>query len=734
MSQMAEAEQPRDEAAANAESTGSSAPSKTPRTPARVFEAMDSKDVTEAFMKAIGNLQTGELCKTDEFELREAMNAIELMEPKMDLGMIPVDHTLGLNYAIEHQLFDHENMPVDQQIAIFDASLAAIATMIGGANPDQTTYTNILLQNPLAIGSATLKAMANAVRTLSRFIRYTIELGAVIHDEDYCAACYADNSLATSDNSESISELTELLRELKTIDSKDPRDKALYNRLNFMRHYLILLQALIPAPSVMAVNSEEPFSVSFGTAAHSIAVMEKTFAEVKTSFQLGTQPPEGEDDGLYTWLPVFQPDVNRHLSPGAFPKAPEILGRLESFRFWDEHLKYIMHIVADFPKRNLTADDFLDFIRTANENGADTLIRALMQVVIVPFNDCLFGTTPYAEVVLKSIQNTTFPPILNKDVPLGSEPQFVTFWENCLNMLTRVHVTMLQQYGVNLSQQRERMLQTLEEATVVYGEAERTDQLFTEYLRVHSPPMAEAKPNAISSYAAQMIINLMRYYIILGFKLNLYAVHELPYTYWYLGEVVALWKYRLSTQSRDYLQADRNILLPGASKKSERRAKQREMLIQPRLVEIELSFLRDRVEASFCESYVSLLSGLVSAGYLTIPENEKNRYACRFKPFSVCPLFVRIPYNVYVRESQFYELAKLPAANCYTRAINTWNAALENLAYILNHDAADVWALKLVKLAKQNLIASKLLSVDPTRKATFDFNDEHVVFPVVKIA
>lgn len=46
-------------------------------------------------------LQLGEVSRSENFHLGDAMSAIELMDPKMDCGMVPIKKTLGLEKSIE---------------------------------------------------------------------------------------------------------------------------------------------------------------------------------------------------------------------------------------------------------------------------------------------------------------------------------------------------------------------------------------------------------------------------------------------------------------------------------------------------------------------------------------------------------------------------------------------------------------------------------------------------------
>ena len=75
------------------------------------------------------------------------MSAVELMDPKMDLGMNPIDKTLGLQYAIEHDNFNEKVISTKEMIAIFDASFACIASSLDGAYFDQTVSFFLFLFN-----------------------------------------------------------------------------------------------------------------------------------------------------------------------------------------------------------------------------------------------------------------------------------------------------------------------------------------------------------------------------------------------------------------------------------------------------------------------------------------------------------------------------------------------------------------------------------------------------------
>ena len=112
---------------------------------------------------------------------------------------------------------------------------------------------------------------------------------------------------------------------------------------------------------------------------------------------------------------------------------------------------------------------------------------------------------------------------------------------------------------MNLVRQREKIGFIMDEATSVYFKAESMDKVIAEYL-LSKPNFHESvqkKPYPISTFFAIHFMELMSYYIELGFKLELFVDHELPYMYWYLGEVISLWRHRFWSKSKEYIDMER---------------------------------------------------------------------------------------------------------------------------------------------------------------------------------
>ncbi|KAI1813327.1 Mak10-domain-containing protein [Poronia punctata] len=66
------------------------------------------RDITNIFLSSAKSLQPGELCKDEYFTLFESVSALEVMDPKMDSGMLEEGETLDEDYDLARHLLPEE--------------------------------------------------------------------------------------------------------------------------------------------------------------------------------------------------------------------------------------------------------------------------------------------------------------------------------------------------------------------------------------------------------------------------------------------------------------------------------------------------------------------------------------------------------------------------------------------------------------------------------------------------
>ncbi|KAF2746725.1 Mak10-domain-containing protein [Sporormia fimetaria CBS 119925] len=107
-------------------------------------------DITERFTKACSALKTGQLVKDEYFTLFESISAIEIMDPKMDSGMLQPGETLEDDYDVMRPLLPEELIGIIDQLLCFEMAWHQ------GYPLSQTLFTSIYIDRLLASNPRTI--------------------------------------------------------------------------------------------------------------------------------------------------------------------------------------------------------------------------------------------------------------------------------------------------------------------------------------------------------------------------------------------------------------------------------------------------------------------------------------------------------------------------------------------------------------------------------------------------
>lgn len=142
----------------------------------------DWQDITAEFKELCGVLDLGELIHDENFGLFEAMSAFEMMDPKMDSGII------GMPTAQENILtstFKVTDFSNKELLNIFDGTLCGVASWLEGGSMAQTIFANTYLHEPQAIEDRILKAFCLGVLKLVSLCKDVITTTCVYEDEHF---------------------------------------------------------------------------------------------------------------------------------------------------------------------------------------------------------------------------------------------------------------------------------------------------------------------------------------------------------------------------------------------------------------------------------------------------------------------------------------------------------------------------------------------------------------------
>lgn len=145
-------------------------------------------DITQEFKDACVELQVGELVHDVGFGLYEAMSAFEMMDPKMDSGIIDANSSkLPPKTFASCQASGELKLGIishNECSDIVDGTLCCIASWLEGGSMAQTVFANLYLHNPFSIDDRVMRAVCVTVLKLVSVVKELIT-STCVYEEDH---------------------------------------------------------------------------------------------------------------------------------------------------------------------------------------------------------------------------------------------------------------------------------------------------------------------------------------------------------------------------------------------------------------------------------------------------------------------------------------------------------------------------------------------------------------------
>jgi hypothetical protein len=139
------------------------------------------EDVTDFMEDTASGMLVGQMIHGDDFSLREAMSALELMDPKMDAGCTK-EKSITLPEAFESvpsQLTDA------QTISVMDELVACEASWHAGQSIGHSLFTCLYMQKPDLAPSQILRVYIHLLLKTCQTVRQVILDADVYEEEDF---------------------------------------------------------------------------------------------------------------------------------------------------------------------------------------------------------------------------------------------------------------------------------------------------------------------------------------------------------------------------------------------------------------------------------------------------------------------------------------------------------------------------------------------------------------------
>ncbi len=507
----------------------------------------------------------GELLHDELFGLFEAMSAIEMMDPKMDAGMVcnkTYKKVLNFEQSLKANRIKIDNFGYCEQIAIIDDTFGCLVTWLEGHSLAQTVFINLYLHNPYVIIDKPIKVFCIIILKLIDTIREFVSKANVFEEEDFQPIVYGYQLASDINDSKACAMIREVEDELckkvkslqrsvnkteenKSCESEIQLASALLVRLKFCRS---LFQSLVTLKKeTLNKTNRKSNSIANKTITEDIEKYlnqcNETIQVWKQTISMGIEADSSSTSGHradYPTIMGFEPLVNQRLLPPTFPRYTKMKSRIEAVDYLESFISRLRRVckIYECTSFNSALEFFNDFSK--NVPASCVLSRSILQVLYLPQPSLVFGTTHMSEVIRESCKLFIKPPSLcTKSSLINSNSQAKELLEAFFIRCIRPMATLTQICGHNRARQREKLAQILEELAALQDEAEKIDSYLNNLTQKSDPQCSHL--GYYSTWVLYHILRVMIQYLLSGFELELYAPHEYSYIFWYLYEFLFGW-------------------------------------------------------------------------------------------------------------------------------------------------------------------------------------------------
>ncbi|XP_023599312.1 N-alpha-acetyltransferase 35, NatC auxiliary subunit isoform X6 [Myotis lucifugus] len=636
-------------------------------------------DITQDFEDACRELKLGELLHDKLFGLFEAMSAIEMMDPKMDAGMIGNQvnrKVLNFEQAIKDGTIKIKDLTLPELIGIMDTCFCCLITWLEGHSLAQTVFTCLYIHNPDFIEDPAMKAFALGILKICDIAREKVNKAAVFEEEDFQSMTYGfkmANSVTDLRVTGMLKDVEDdMQRRVKSTRSRQGEERdpevelehqqclAVFSRMKFTR---VLLTVLI------AFTKKETSAVA--EAQKLMVQAADLLSAIHNSLHHGIQAQNDTTKGDHPIMMGFEPLVNQRLLPPTFPRYAKIIKKEEMVNYFARLIDRIKTVCEVVNLTNLHC--ILDFFCEFSEQSPCVLSRSLLQ----PF------------------------------------------------------CSLIQIHGHNRARQRDKLGHILEEFATLQDEAEKVDAALHTMLLKQEPQRQHLA--CLGTWVLYHNLRIMIQYLLSGFELELYSMHEYYYIYWYLSEFLYAWLMSTLSRADGSQMAEERIMEEQQKGRSSKKTKKKKK-VRPLSREITMSQAYQNMCAGMFKTMVAFdMDGKVRKPKFEL-DSEQVRYEHRFAPFNSVMTPPPVHYLQFKEMSDLNKYSPPPQSpELYVAASKHFQQAKMILENLPNPDHE---VNRILKVAKPNFVVMKLLAGGHKKESKvppeFDFS-AHKYFPVVKL-
>uniref|UniRef100_A0A4W3GWC5 N-alpha-acetyltransferase 35, NatC auxiliary subunit n=1 Tax=Callorhinchus milii TaxID=7868 RepID=A0A4W3GWC5_CALMI len=697
-------------------------------------------DITQEFKDCCKDLKLGELLHDKLFGLFEAMSAIEMMDPKMDAGMIGNQvnrKVLNFEQAVKDETIKIKGLTLPELIGIMDTCFCCLITWLEGHSLAQTVFTCLYVHNPDLIEDPAMKAFALGILKICDIAREKVNKAAVFEEVRAGAEMSREDFQSMTYGFKMANNVTDLrvtgncyfpylpYTRSRQGEERNPEVElehqqctAVFSRIKFTR---LLLTALI------AFTKKETSAVS--EAQKLMTQAADLLPALQNSTHHGIQAQNDTTKGDHPIMMGFEPLVNQRLLPPTFPRYAKIIKREDMVNYFAkliERIKMVCEIV------NLTnLHSILDFFCEFSEQSPCVLSRSLLQATFLVDNKKVFGTHLMQDMIKDALRYFVSPPVLSSKCCLYNNHQAKDYIDSFVTHCVRPFGSLIQIHGHNRARQRDKLGHILEEFATLQDEAEKVDAALHSMLLKQEPQRQHLA--CLGTWILYHNLRIMVQYLLSGFELELYSMHEYYYVYWYLSEFLYAWLMSTLNRADTSQMAEERIVEEQQKGRSSKKTKKKKK-VRPLNKETTMSQAYQNMCAGMYKTMIAFdMDGKVRKPKFEL-DSEQVRYEHRFAPFNSVLTPPPVHYVQFKEMSDLNKYTPPPQSpDLYMAASKNFQQAKLILENIPNPDNE---VNRILKVAKPNIVVMKLLAGGHKKESKvppeFDFS-VHKYFPIVKL-
>ncbi|KAF1452821.1 N-alpha-acetyltransferase 35, NatC auxiliary subunit, partial [Spheniscus demersus] len=451
---------------------------------------------------------------------------------------------------------------------------------------------------------------------------------------------------------------------------------------------------------------------------------------IHNSLHHGIQAQNDTTKGDHPIMMGFEPLVNQRLLPPTFPRYAKIIKREEMVNYFSKLIDRIKTVCEVVNLTNLHC--ILDFFCEFSEQSPCVLSRSLLQATtFLVDNKKVFGTHLMQDMVKDALRSFVSPPVLSPKCCLYNNHQAKDYIDSFVTHCVRPFCSLIQIHGHNRARQRDKLGHILEEFATLQDEAEKVDAALHSMLLKQEPQRQHLA--CLGTWVLYHNLRIMIQYLLSGFELELYSMHEYYYIYWYLSEFLYAWLMSTLSRADSSQMAEERIMEEQQKGRSSKKTKKKKK-VRPLSREITMSQAYQNMCAGMYKTMIAFdMDGKVRKPKFEL-DSEQVRYEHRFAPFNSVITPPPVHYLQFKEMSDLNKYSPPPqSSDLYMAASKHFQQAKMILENIPNPDYE---VNRILKVAKPNIVVMKLLAgghkKDSKVPPEFDFSP-HKYFPVVKL-